>query len=331
MGVIDIIKRFSYTNLTHWPGRPHTFIAIHYTAGVTSKRGAARSAADWFANPNAQGSADFIVDDVETVQFNPDLDNYYCWAVGGSRYNTKGGRLYGTAFNCNTISIEICSINDTGRMTQANDGHYSFSDAALDRAEELTKYLMQKYNIDADHVIRHYDVNGKPCPGIYGWNADTGDESAWRAFHARLTKSTKEDEEMTYEQFVEYQKRYEADLAKKAPSSWAADTAKRAILSGLFNDGDGDGILDNPQAPLTREQFVAVLDRAGILSAQDRFIARFEDLPDWAKDFMREILDTEVINGGTDKDIDSEDINMYLSDIKVLAALKRIMRGEQEG
>ena len=125
-----------------------------------------------------------------------------------------------------------------------------------------------------------------------------------------ISDKADESSEMTYEQFVEYQKRYEADLAKKAPSSWAADTAKKAILSGLFNDGDGDGILDNPQAPLTREQFVAVLDRAGILSAQDRFIARFEDLPDWAKSFMREILDDEIINGGTDKALDSQDINM---------------------
>ena len=45
---------------------------------------------------------------------------------------------------------------------------------------------MQKYGIDADHVIRHYDVNGKPCPGIIGWNAETGDESKWRDFHSMI-------------------------------------------------------------------------------------------------------------------------------------------------
>lgn len=45
---------------------------------------------------------------------------------------------------------------------------------------------MQKYNIDADHVIRHYDVNGKPCPGIYGWNAETGNESKWKNFLSRI-------------------------------------------------------------------------------------------------------------------------------------------------
>ena len=46
---------------------------------------------------------------------------------------------------------------------------------------------MKKYNIDANHVIRHYDVNGKPCPGIYGWNADTGSESKWKNFQSRIS------------------------------------------------------------------------------------------------------------------------------------------------
>ena len=29
---------------------------------------------------------------------------------------------------------------------------------------------MKKYNISVDNVIRHYDVSGKHCPGIIGWN-----------------------------------------------------------------------------------------------------------------------------------------------------------------
>ena len=45
---------------------------------------------------------------------------------------------------------------------------------------------MKEYDVDIDHVIRHYDVNGKPCPGIIGWNAETGDESKWEAFKKRL-------------------------------------------------------------------------------------------------------------------------------------------------
>lgn len=55
---------------------------------------------------------------------------------------------------------------------------------------ELVKYLMAEYGIDAAHVIRHYDVNGKPCPGIIGWNEDTGSAAKWAAFKARLGAAT---------------------------------------------------------------------------------------------------------------------------------------------
>ena len=55
---------------------------------------------------------------------------------------------------------------------------------------ELTRYLMAEYGIDADHVVRHYDVSGKLCPGIIGWNKESGSEKAWQAFKARLTAST---------------------------------------------------------------------------------------------------------------------------------------------
>ena len=34
----------------------------------------------------------------------------------------------------------------------------------------LVRYLMKKYGIPKTNVVRHYDVTGKLCPGIYGWN-----------------------------------------------------------------------------------------------------------------------------------------------------------------
>ena len=39
---------------------------------------------------------------------------------------------------------------------------------------------MKQYNIDIDHVIRHFDVNGKHCP------AYLMDEQAWKKFRARI-------------------------------------------------------------------------------------------------------------------------------------------------
>ena len=37
---------------------------------------------------------------------------------------------------------------------------------------KLTAYLTEKYDIDRDHIIRHYDVTGKECPKYYVENED---------------------------------------------------------------------------------------------------------------------------------------------------------------
>lgn len=175
-------------NTTLSRGRLLKWIVIHFTAGVHSRPGAAANVAAWFKNPSCAASADFICDDATSVQYNPDIRNRYSWAVGGSLYkNSKGGSLYGTVTNRNSISVEVCSTSATGKVLAPNEKGWSFTDAAISQAVELTKYLMAEYGIDADHIIRHYDVTGKWCPGIIGWNKESGSEAAWQKFKARLT------------------------------------------------------------------------------------------------------------------------------------------------
>ena len=200
---INITKQTSYSNTSAYSNRPLDYIVIHYTAGTTSRTGVAYNTAVMFSNPSIYASADFIVDDTTAVQFNPDIKNRYCWHCGDSKNYNKGGSYYGACQNYNSIGIEVCSSNKTGQMTAANDNNYYFTEAVINKAVELTKYLMQTYGIDADHVIRHYDVTGKLCPGIIGWNADSKDESKWKAFKARLsgtsstTATTKTDTSST--------------------------------------------------------------------------------------------------------------------------------------
>ena len=184
---INITKQTSYSNTSAYSNRPLDYIVIHYTAGTTSRTGVAYNTAVMFSNPSIYASADFIVDDTTAVQFNPDIKNRYCWHCGDAKNYNKGGSYYGACQNYNSIGIEVCSSNKTGQMTAANDNNYYFTGAVINKAAELTKYLMQTYNIPADRVIRHYDVTGKYCPGIKGWNEDSGDVSAWKAFKARLT------------------------------------------------------------------------------------------------------------------------------------------------
>ena len=184
---MTITNKFSTVHTTAKAARAIEYIVIHYTAGVTSKAGSAVNTADFFRTTSTQVSADFTVDDTAVVQYNPDIRNRYTWHCGGNKYATKGGSLYGVCKNSNSIGIEICCENSTGKMQDANDKSYSFSDAAIANAEWLVKKLMAEYNIPADHVVRHYDVTGKLCPGIVGWNLDSGSEAKWQAFKQAIS------------------------------------------------------------------------------------------------------------------------------------------------
>ena len=166
---IVIKKAFINKHITYSPGREVKYLAIHYTAGRSSKAGSAMNTQKVFLQNPA--SADYVVDDATIVQVNPDIKNYYCWAVGDRKNPyTGGGRLSGVALNKNTISIEICSNLKSGAsaLYPNHEGWY-FTEESLKNAVELTKYLMKRYHIPKQNVIRHYDVTGKLCPGIVGW------------------------------------------------------------------------------------------------------------------------------------------------------------------
>lgn len=184
---MKITKAYGKRSMTSAPGRKIEYIVIHYTAGVTSREGSALNTVAWFNNPAAIASSDYVVDDTAIVQYNADIENVYTWHCGGAHYDNKGGKFYGKCVNKNAIGIEVCSTNSTGKIQSANDKTYSFTAAAVRNAVALVKHLMKKYSIPADHVVRHYDCTGKLCPGIIGWNAESGSEAEWEKFKARLS------------------------------------------------------------------------------------------------------------------------------------------------
>ena len=197
----SVIYKPLSVHITKSANRVPQYLAIHFTAGSNSNAGRAQNVYNTFVSRSA--SADFAVDDRDIVQFNPDITNYYCWAVGDSKNKySSGGSLYGRATNKNTISIEICSTckpATTQAVSSANHSGWSFTDEALDNAVKLAKIIMKKYNIPLDRVVRHYDISGKLCPGIIGWNNEIiynpdgtktnqkSNSDKWLAFKNRLT------------------------------------------------------------------------------------------------------------------------------------------------
>lgn len=198
---MEIRNKCSAINTTPALNRDIRYIVIHYTAGTTSKPGTAEGTAEYYkatAKTKNPVSADYTVDDQYAVRYNSDIHNRYTWHCGGSKYATKGGAYYGKCTNANSIGIEVCSSNSTGVMQNANDKSYYFTAAVVNNAVELTKQLMKEYNIPPERVIRHYDVTGKPCPGIIGWNADTGSEKEWEHFKERISDAKTESSDILY-------------------------------------------------------------------------------------------------------------------------------------
>lgn len=148
------------------------YIVIHYMSGDGDSD---EGNTAYFARPHdPKTSAHYFVDDDSVTQSVP--DDRIAYSVGGKLWSdskrTGGGRLYGKAINANTINIEMC---DSKR-----DGVIMAQPATITRTIKLVRLLMDKYNIDIDHVIRHFDVNGKHCP------AYLMDRQAWAEFKARI-------------------------------------------------------------------------------------------------------------------------------------------------
>ena len=131
------------------------FIAIHYSANDGDSD---EGNGNYFANNTVYASAHYFVDGDSITQSVP--DDYIAYSVGGKKYSdcnkTGGGKLYGQCTNANSISIELCD--------EVRNGKSDFSSATIENVVELIKILMKKYSIPIERVIRHFDVNGKPCP-----------------------------------------------------------------------------------------------------------------------------------------------------------------------
>lgn len=150
------------------------YIVIHYTANDGDHD---ESNARYFRNNIVKTSAHYFVDDDSVTQSVPDLSLAY--AVGGKKWSdcskTGGGKLYGKVTNKNSLSIELCDTKKNGKLAA--------SEATMANAAELCRKLMKKYNVDIDHVVRHFDINGKHCPAYFM------DSKAWAGFKNRLAES----------------------------------------------------------------------------------------------------------------------------------------------
>lgn len=121
------------------------FIVVHYT----SNRGdTAKNNVDYFAREDVGASAHYFVDENEAWQSVKDSD--VAWHCGAKTYYHDKCR------NANSLGVEICMNDKTGKVREGS----------INNAAELVRFLMKKYNVPIDNVLRHYDVTHKNCVPI---------------------------------------------------------------------------------------------------------------------------------------------------------------------
>lgn len=166
------------------------FIVIHFTG---NNGDTALNNCTFFSGANRKASANYFVGNDGIYQSVP--DNWAAWAVGGT--NTYKHRY---CRNMNSISIEMCSRIGA-------EGKYYIDDDVVEQTIKLTKYLMNKYGVPVENVLRHYDVWDKKCPEPF-----VRQPELWENFKRRLTGS----EELTMEQYNELKSLIEEQSAEIA-------------------------------------------------------------------------------------------------------------------
>lgn len=219
------------------------YIVIHYV-GAT---GSALNNAKYYGSANVGASAHFFVGHASEggAVYQSVAPADCAWHCG-----SETGKYYSPCRNDSAIGIELCCHKTSG-------GEWYFDDITVEKAVELTKQLMREYEIDAEHVIRHYDVTHKCCPAPF-----VLDPGAWERFKKRLG-----EEKIDMEKLKELEARLAAIEGKmiynyvdKNMPEWARPTVQKLVDKGLLR-GDENGELHLTDEML--KMFV-VCDRAGV-------------------------------------------------------------------
>lgn len=240
--------------------QPVRYIVMHYTA---NNGDTAQNNCDYYHRVGGlQASAHYFVDEHGAMQSVREGDT--AWHCGARAYWHPECR------NSNSIGIEMCS-------RKRADGSYYILPETVANAAALAKDIMQRYGIDTDHVLRHYDVTGKRCP--MPW---VDDPAQWDAFKASLApeeNTVEEDDDM-----VRYSK------IEDVPD-WAQDTVRALMDAGALK-GDEHGCID-----LSLDMVRGMVIGKRYVDARSSRYVIIDDVPGWAREETQRLIDRGALKG----------------------------------
>ena len=207
------------------------YIVIHYTG---NNGDTAYNNCIYFKNNAELGSsAHYFVDEYGVYQSVRDEDT--AWHCG-----TRGKYYHPECRNANSIGIELCS--------RKNSKGFYFKDTTLDNASLLVQRLMDKYSIDIENVVRHYDVTHKMCPEPF-----VRVSAAWKQFKEGL------DNMITQEQFNQMANNWLITLGEQNTPEYAKEAVQFFMDQGTFKGNAQGQAMANK--PLTRAEYCVLRKR----------------------------------------------------------------------
>lgn len=243
--------------------QPVRYIVMHYTAnnGDTAKNNC-----DYYHRVGGLGaSAHYFCDEHGAMQSVRECDTaWHCGAEAGQRYWHPECR------NGNSIGIEMCS-------RKRADGSYYILPETVANAAALAREIMQRYGIDTDHVLRHYDVTGKRCP--MPW---VNDPAQWTAFLAMLTPEHPNEEED--ENMVKYK------TIDDVPE-WYRSEVQELMDAGALK-GTGNGAID-----ISEDVVRGAIIGMRYAEARNPRYYSLDDVPTWAREETQKLIARGALQG----------------------------------
>lgn len=231
-------------------------ITIHHMAGNLT----IEQCGQVFANRSRQASSNYgIGTDGRIACYVP--ENYRAWTSSSSANDNRA------------VTIEVAN-------SVAADP-WPVSEAAYESLTRLCVDICQRNGISAirytgdttGNLTAHRWFAATCCPGPYLYelfpeiakevNKRLSNGSIMPVSESDTNYNQEDDDDMTYEKFCEYMDQYMSEAVVSKPSSWAKDACEKAIKNGVML-GDGNGAY-NFQKPLTREAYLVMQDRQGLL------------------------------------------------------------------
>ena len=268
--------------------QPVRYIVMHYTA---NNGDTARNNCDYYHRVGGlQASAHYFVDEHGAMQSVRECDT--AWHCGARAYWHPECR------NANSIGIEMCS-------RKRADGSYYILPETVANAAALAREIMQRYGIDTEHVLRHYDVTGKRCP--MPW---VDDPAQWVAFKDMLKQNDNDNDEED-DDMVRY------NTIEEVPS-WAQDTV-RALMDAGALQGDEHGCID-----LSRDMIRGMVIGKRYADTRSPRYATIDDVPGWAREETQKLVERGALKGDA-----HGKLNVSMDMLRTMIVCQRMMDAKE--